>query len=836
MRQYYSLLAIMVILVLILPSVIQANGYCTRGGYTVATINGIFTDERGARENMDELKKINGESRNNQPIDYEYLLNPSHGAGIGDLADVVVQKMFENQKDSDYDIEEMISTASEKVQTQKLLLVAHSQGNFYANDFYDSVVKSGTGGDIPAKSLGIYAVATPADRVAGGGAWLTSDTDKVIVGLIGNFPGNTIMKPNTHIELSKDDDVLGHSFSNIYLKYRGPEIVDGIHSALDKLQNNDIQDEAKPCISTPPNTLAHRLRGATLAVTDPIASVSSAVVMGTISGVYNASVFAIDTTKDFAVNLVNVTVAVVHSGYNGLATAAESLGNILGGTQNQSSSVYAVTQKAVSQEPPHITKTPIQIKAQSSPVRLPAKEVISSKVNNIEVVGSAVVLPAQLVAAANLPVSISENTIILTAPSNIVINSKVSPAEVPVTQQAPVTDSGASVFISTSTPESHTLSEDAGQVEAVAPLPDVILPTAISDLSINVSSISNIVATSTLAPPPPPDTTLPDAPQITSPDVLATVSAFSNIVFSGTAQAGSGVYVNINGGGDNQASTTAALDGSWSMDLNLSDGLKHLDFYAVDSSGNTSSSTSRDITVDTIPPIVTLSVLECQNSLSSGSCLTLSPTLNVSWSANEDNIDHYVISKNGVTTSTYSTSTTVTAMNDSSYTFSVYAVDQAGNKSATVNQVMYVSTMPVIINELAWGGTPNHPDDEWVELYNRSSQDINLSGFILYSKTDMTPYINLTGTVRSGAYFLVEAKNTGETDVTTQAPIKNVTPDMWTSFGTRMLNTGENMLLSYASSTVDQIPYCLNWCGVPSSRTTERYDPDSSGNSSSNWS
>ena len=42
--------------------------------------------------------------------------------------------------------------------------------------------------------------------------------------------------------------------------------------------------------------------------------------------------------------------------------------------------------------------------------------------------------------------------------------------------------------------------------------------------------------------------------------------------------------------------------------------------------------------------------------------------------------------------------------------------------------------------------------------------------------------------------------------------------------------------MSYASSTIDQVPYCSNWCGGSSDYySMERYDPDIAGTDSSNW-
>lgn len=150
----------------------------------------------------------------------------------------------------------------------------------------------------------------------------------------------------------------------------------------------------------------------------------------------------------------------------------------------------------------------------------------------------------------------------------------------------------------------------------------------------------------------------------------------------------------------------------------------------------------------------------------------------------------------------------------------------------------------VAINEIAWGGTPGNPEDEWIELYNKSSQDISLEGFTLYSKTDNSPYIKLSGTIPARGYFLIEAKNTGEADEASQSSVRDITADLWTSFGSRLSNTGENLVLSYtstsiggsATTTIDEIPFCFNWCGVPAGRTTERYSPNLPGNINSSWS
>lgn len=67
----------------------------------------------------------------------------------------------------------------------------------------------------------------------------------------------------------------------------------------------------------------------------------------------------------------------------------------------------------------------------------------------------------------------------------------------------------------------------------------------------------------------------------------------------------------------------------------------------------------------------------------------------------------------------------------------------------------------VVINEVAWGGTAAQPSDEWIELYNPTSQAIDLTGWRLYSEYDGSEYegapnLTLSGSITAGGYFLLE--------------------------------------------------------------------------------
>jgi hypothetical protein len=300
---------------------VSASELCSKSGYTISTVNGIFTDEEGARNNERLLKVLLKDTYKNQKLNYQYFFNPTHVAGLGDIVDVVRQGFFDQK--SDYDLVEMLNDASQKVSTQKVLLVAHSQGNFYANNFYNKVADKE--GGVPSESIGVYSVATPADHVAGGGKYLTSDTDQIIASLVGGTLKRNIVSPNTHIVFQNSDDPQGHDFSKIYLKYQGDRIVSDIKSSLDKLKENDEQDSESPCISAPKLTLFHRAEGLALAVADPTAGVVKWGVVTT----YDAGAYVRDGVSNVGLAIGsfihNSTLAIAHMVGGLLASVGNSL-------------------------------------------------------------------------------------------------------------------------------------------------------------------------------------------------------------------------------------------------------------------------------------------------------------------------------------------------------------------------------------------------------------------------------------------------------------------------------------------------------------------------------
>lgn len=71
------------------------------------------------------------------------------------------------------------------------------------------------------------------------------------------------------------------------------------------------------------------------------------------------------------------------------------------------------------------------------------------------------------------------------------------------------------------------------------------------------------------------------------------------------------------------------------------------------------------------------------------------------------------------------------------------------------------SPLDVVINEVAWMGTGSTSAlcaDEWIELYNTTGQDIDLTGWTLISDDD-SPNTMLSGTIPANGFFLLERTN-----------------------------------------------------------------------------
>ncbi|MDP2910251.1 MAG: lamin tail domain-containing protein [bacterium] len=112
-----------------------------------------------------------------------------------------------------------------------------------------------------------------------------------------------------------------------------------------------------------------------------------------------------------------------------------------------------------------------------------------------------------------------------------------------------------------------------------------------------------------------------------------------------------------------------------------------------------------------------------------------------------------------------------------------------------------VNASDVIINEVAWMGTAVSYNDEWIELYNNGEAMVNLDGWALKAD-DGSPEINLSGTIPSKGFFLLE-----RTDDNT---VLNIPADL--IYKGALGNDGENLkLFDNSNNIVDQIIFLDAW-------------------------
>jgi hypothetical protein len=132
----------------------------------------------------------------------------------------------------------------------------------------------------------------------------------------------------------------------------------------------------------------------------------------------------------------------------------------------------------------------------------------------------------------------------------------------------------------------------------------------------------------------------------------------------------------------------------------------------------------------------------------------------------------------------------------------------------------------VVINEIAWAGTADNYNDEWMELYNSTGAEIDLSGW--YIEDDgTTVYTIESGAIAAHGYFLIEDKEEA-TDVAADAVV-----------GLSFSNAGDSLVLKDASGvTVDTVNASGGaWYAGDSTikASMERIDPTLTQDTAENW-
>ncbi|MCX6738235.1 MAG: lamin tail domain-containing protein [Candidatus Parcubacteria bacterium] len=140
---------------------------------------------------------------------------------------------------------------------------------------------------------------------------------------------------------------------------------------------------------------------------------------------------------------------------------------------------------------------------------------------------------------------------------------------------------------------------------------------------------------------------------------------------------------------------------------------------------------------------------------------------------------------------------------------------------------IYGDDSVIIINEIAWMGTKNSYNDEWIELYNPNDFSINADNWTLLSK-DETLFIKLSGIISAKSYFLLER--------TDDSSVPQKTADYIYKGG--LSNQGEHLiLLNKTGQAIDEIDCSLGWFAGnnENKKTMERINFSTDGSNPKNW-
>src|SRR6185437_15624418 len=117
----------------------------------------------------------------------------------------------------------------------------------------------------------------------------------------------------------------------------------------------------------------------------------------------------------------------------------------------------------------------------------------------------------------------------------------------------------------------------------------------------------------------------------------------------------------------------------------------------------------------------------------------------------------------------------------------------------------------VLINEVAWMGSADNANAEWIELTSTDSTPTDLTGWKITSSTG-APSIILAGSIRANGFFLLER--------TSDATVPSVTADQ--IYSGALSNSGATLTLTDANGNqVDQVVGGDNWSSIGGDNATK---------------
>ncbi len=236
------------IIILFLLSSFAYAQQCELEEYRVVFSNGELTTPKQAFTAMNELALNLGDNYAGEGITYDLAYNYSDMAfkQLLQTSDqrlwyINLAKLIYNWKYQVHtpELNEHVEKYREAIlQGQKMLVISHSQGNFYSNLAQQMLTNQKPA--ITMGSFGVFGIAIPSSQVGENGTYLTNHLD-IITSIPGSLEANWTLR---HIDNGKIVDNIGsipaHSFNHTYLSpYYDirPEIITKIKQELSKLTN-----------------------------------------------------------------------------------------------------------------------------------------------------------------------------------------------------------------------------------------------------------------------------------------------------------------------------------------------------------------------------------------------------------------------------------------------------------------------------------------------------------------------------------------------------------------------------------------------------------------------
>lgn len=120
--------------------------------------------------------------------------------------------------------------------------------------------------------------------------------------------------------------------------------------------------------------------------------------------------------------------------------------------------------------------------------------------------------------------------------------------------------------------------------------------------------------------------------------------------------------------------------------------------------------------------------------------------------------------------------------------------------------VPFFASAEIYFSEIAWMGTSDSANEEWIEIYN-SGEETSLSGWKIFEASGGTQVIALSGSIASGQYLSV-----CRTTPSVPSPLSGGCNINGSFGGSGLNNAGESLtLVNSSGEVVDELDYSSGW-------------------------